>query len=56
MDEGHKFFVTDFLPALVVGQCVSVVEDVTNIFIYIVVSVTTKVILNLLEKKEKCCK
>ena len=41
------------MPALIVGQCVSVVEDVTNIFIYIVVSVATKVILNLIERKEK---
>ena len=44
---------TDFLPALIVGQWVSVVEDVTNIFIYIVVSVITKVIINLIERKEK---
>lgn len=53
MNEEQKFIVADFLPALVVGQWVSVVEDVTNIFIYIVVSVLTKVILNLIERKEK---
>lgn len=55
MDEGHKFIMTDFLPALIVGQWVSVVEDVTNIFIYIVVSVITKVIINLIERKERKC-
>lgn len=51
MNEGQKFITTDLLPAFVVGQWVSVVEDVTNIVIYVVVSVATKVILNLLERK-----
>ena len=56
MDEGHKFIMTDFLPALIVGQWVSVVEDVTNIFIYIVVSVITKVVLNLMERRSNNAK
>lgn len=51
-DDTEKFITTDLLPALIVGQWVSVVEDATNIIIYIVVSVLTKVILNVIEKKE----
>lgn len=53
MNEGQKFITTDLLPALIVGQWVSVVEDATNILVYIVVSVLTKVILNLIERKGK---
>ena len=53
MNEYEKFLTTDLLPAFVVGQWVSVFEDVANILIYIVVSVATKVILNLIERKTK---
>ena len=53
MYDYERFFATDFIPALIVGQWVSVVEDVSNILIYIVVSVCTKVIINLIERKEK---
>ncbi len=52
MNEAQKFLITDLLLAFVVGQWVSVVEDITNIIVYVLVSVITKVILNLLEKKE----
>lgn len=53
MNETQKFLTTDLLPAVFVGQWVSVVEDITNIIIYVVVSVVTKVLLNILEEKEK---
>ncbi len=53
MNDYQKFVTTDLLPAFVVGQWVSVFEDVANIAIYIVVSVTTKVILNILERRSK---
>ena len=52
MYDYERFFATDFVPALIVGQWVSVVEDVSNILIYIVVSVCTKVIINLIERRE----
>lgn len=51
MNDGEKFIATDLMPALIVGQWVSVVEDLTNIIVYVLVSVLTKVILNILEKK-----
>lgn len=53
MNDYEKFITTDLLPAFLVGQWVSVFEDVANIAIYIVVSVSTKVILNLLERRSK---
>lgn len=52
MNESQKFLTTDLLPAFFVGQWVSVVEDVTNIVIYVLVSVLTKVVLNLIEKND----
>ena len=52
MNDGEKFLATDLMPALIVGQWVSVVEDVTNIVIYVLVSVLTKVVLNLIEKND----
>lgn len=52
MNDSQKFLTTDLLPAFFVGQWVSVVEDVTNIVIYVLVSVLTRVVLNILEKKE----
>lgn len=52
MNESQKFLTTDLLPAFFVGQWVSVVEDITNIVVYVLVSVLTKVVLNVLEKKE----
>lgn len=48
----EKFVATDLLPAVIVGQWVSVVEDITNIIIYVLVSVLTKVIINLIQNKE----
>ena len=56
MNDYEKFLTTDLLPAIIVGQCVSVFEDISNIVIYIIVSVITKVILNLIEKKESNAK
>ena len=53
MNDAQKFLTTDLLPAVIVGQWVSVVEDVTNIIVYVLVSVITKVIINLNERKEK---
>lgn len=53
MNDSQKFLTTDLLPAVIVGQWVSVVEDVTNIIVYVLVSVITKVIINLIERKEK---
>lgn len=53
MNDAQKFLTTDLLPAVIVGQWVSVVEDVTNIIVYVLVSVITKVIINLIERKEK---
>ena len=53
MNDVQKFLTTDLLPAVIVGQWVSVVEDVTNIIVYVLVSVITKVIINLIERKEK---
>ena len=47
MNDVQKFLTTDLLPAVIVGQWVSVVEDVTNIIVYVLVSVITKVIINL---------
>jgi|GEM_PF-7095900 len=52
MNDAQKFLTTDLLPAFFVGQWVSVVEDITNIIVYVLVSVLTKVIMNLIEKKE----
>lgn len=51
MDNLEKFLGFDLLPAVFVGQWFSVFEDFANIVIYIVVSVITKVVLNLLEHK-----
>ena len=53
MDNMDRFLITDLLPAVIVGQWVSVVEDITNIVIYVLVSVLTKVILNLIESKNE---
>ena len=53
MNDAQKFLTTDLVPAVIVGQWVSVVEDVTNIIVYVLVSVITKVIINLIERKEK---
>ena len=53
MDNLEKFLGFDLLPAVFVGQWFSVFEDLANIIIYIIVSVLTKVLLNLIEKKEK---
>ena len=53
MNDAQKFLTTDLLPAVIVGQWVSVVEDVTNIIVYVLVSFITKVIINLIERKEK---
>lgn len=53
MDNMDRFLTTDLLPAVIVGQWVSVVEDITNIVIYVLVSVLTKVILNLIESKNE---
>lgn len=56
MNDSQKFLTTDLLPAFVVGQWVSVVEDLTNIIVYVLVSVITKVVLNIIENKsEKKC-
>lgn len=52
MNDTQKFLTTDLLPAFVVGQWVSVVEDITNILVYVLVSVLTKVVLNIMEKKK----
>ena len=52
MNDSQKFLTTDLLPAFFVGQWVSVVEDITNIVVYVLVSVLTKVIINIIEKKE----
>lgn len=52
MNDSQKFLTTDLLPAFLVGQWVSVVEDITNIIVYVVISVLTKVIINIIEKKE----
>ena len=52
MNDGEKFIATDLMPAFIVGQWVSVVEDLTNIIVYVLVSVLTKVILNILEKND----
>ena len=52
MNDTQKFLTTDLLPAFVVGQWVSVVEDITNIIVYVLVSVLTKVVLNIMEKKK----
>lgn len=52
MNDTQKFLTTDLLPAVVVGQWVSVVEDITNILVYVLVSVLTKVVLNIMEKKK----
>lgn len=56
MNDYEKFLTTDLLPAIIVGQWVSVFEDISNIVIYIIISVITKVILNLIEKKESNAK
>lgn len=53
MNDSQKFVTTDLLPAFFVGQWVSVVEDITNIIVYVLVSVLTKVILSIIEKKQK---
>lgn len=51
MDNLEKFLGFDLLPAVFVGQWFSVFEDLANIIIYIIVSVLTKVILNIIEKR-----
>ena len=53
MNNAEKFVTTDLLPAFFVGQWVSVVEDITNIIVYVLVSVLRKVILSIIEKNKK---